>query len=162
MTNREKSSANSISGRLFLLATALLACVLMSQPAVALTTTLKVETVSAIDNTTMFPFEVLVDAHLDGEDVIYTITNKGADWPRYTLVGVFYAYGIGVVANQRIKLKTGETYVLRGKTFDHMPNLLEFRINADWINQDFVMRGSPSRKPSDVEQAARETGASLR
>jgi hypothetical protein len=138
----------------------LLVC-LAPHSASALSTTIKVDARSTLGDQADFSFEVSVEAHSTGDQVAYTVTNNGADWPRHTLIGVFPAFGLGVIANQRVKLKSGESYTLRGEVLGKYAGGLEFRINADWINQDFVMRGMPSPRPS-IEQAQRNENAPTR
>lgn len=128
----------------------------------ALTATLISEVPSTVDDGKTIPFKVSVEAHAEGDNIIYSISNNGADWPRFTLVGVYYQNGMGVVINRRIKLKAGETYTLQGQRDTRMPGVLEFRINAAWINQDFVIRGLPTEKPKVVEQAEHTNTVSVR
>lgn len=89
-------------------------------------------------STEAVPLHVRVEGRILDGNVHYTITNLGDDWPRYSLVGIYYTVSRGVFTNQRIKLKKGESYVLQGRyTGKYLPSL-DVKIKPTWMKQQFA------------------------
>ena len=93
--------------------------------------------ISAIDGSVSTPFYVSVEGRCIDGYVQYKIVNFGEDWPNYSYIGIFREKLYYNYAKYRLKMKKGETKIIKVDFKGMPPPTLEFVIKPHWLKQSF-------------------------
>ena len=112
---------------------------------------IKSELSSPIDGTTQIPFHVEIESRCIDGYVVYTVVNKGPDWPKHVYMGVNGSKTGAIFDKVRVKLQQNQGVVLKADFRGQNPYSLDFIIRPSWVKQDLLARFSHTPPPGWLE-----------
>jgi hypothetical protein len=112
------------------------------------------EEVTASDGQKLDPLDVRIESEFLHNVVVYKITNRGKEWPRYSFIGLFLADAYNPMTGQqvylwrkRLKMKAGETITITRPMADGLKPKLDLHIRPIWLGHNFVHQFRPQVNP---------------
>ncbi len=110
---------------------------------------------SAIDGSKAEPLKLEIIGRCIKGVVHYKISNRGEDWPKYSLIGIYRTGFANPVLAKRLKMRKGETKTFRIKFGGKAIKTLEMKFQPAWLRQEFTHRfkhtPDPDKDPAIAE-----------
>jgi len=101
--------------------------------------------------TAEIPFHVEVESRCVDGYVVYTLTNKGPDWPKHVFIGITGSSTGALFDNGRIKLQHNQAAVFKADFRGNNPYSLDFVIRPSWVKQELLSRFKHTPPPGWLE-----------